>query len=113
MKPHMKAYLKYTPLLKRLLPYWKKVREHIGFKNSTPSGWLQRDQYVGSGYQIISKADFINDLRTAIERRIGYATGKIGMTAQYMVSYEMLLDTETDKNKISEFESRLEHTCLK
>src|SRR5215510_12913059 len=71
------------------------------------------NQYVGTSYQIISKAEFIHELQTAIERRIGYATGKIGMTAQYMVSYEMLLDTETDKNKISEFESRLEHTCLK
>ena len=113
MQPHVKAYLKQAPLLKCLVPYWKKVREHIGFKNPTPSAWLQRDQYVGSAYQIISKADFIHELRTAIERQTGYATGKIGATAQYMVSYEMFLDTESDKNKIREFESGLERACLK
>src|SRR5499426_3612070 len=113
MQPHVKAYLKQAPLLKCLVPYWKKVREQIGFNNPTPSAWLQRDQYVGSAYQIISKADFIHELRTAIERQTGYATGKIGATAQYMVSYEMFLDTESDKTKIREFESGLERACLK
>src|SRR5262245_50445810 len=113
MQPHVKAYLKQAPVLKRLVPYWKKIRDHIGFKKPTLSGWLQSDQYVGSGYQIISKADFIHELRTAIERQTGYATGKIGATAQYMVSYEMLLNTESDKKKIRDFESGLEHACLK
>src|SRR5262249_31361319 len=113
MHPYVKAYLKQAPLLKCLVPYWKKVREHIGFKNPTPSGWLQSDQYVGSGYHIISKADFIRELRTAIERQTGYATGKIGLTAQYMVSYEILLNTEGDMKKIRDYERGLERGCLK
>src|SRR5262245_9289357 len=113
MKPHVKDYLKQAPILKHLIPYLKKVRKHIPLKNPTFAEMLQKDQYVGSSYNIISKAEFMHELQMAIERRTGYATGKIGPTAQYMISYEKLLDGETDKNKITKFESGLERACLK
>src|SRR5262249_26228219 len=89
------------------------VREHIAVKDPTFAEMLQKDQYVGSSYNIISKAEFIHELQMAIERRTGYATGKIGPTAQYLISYEKLLDGETDKNKITKFESGLEGGCFK
>jgi hypothetical protein len=69
--------------------------------------------YTAAGYRPISKRQFIAELAHAIEKRRGYATGKIGRTAQYMVKYEMLCQQNAPAAMIRELEYGLEFQCLK
>jgi hypothetical protein len=51
--------------------------------------------------------------RNIVETKKGYAIGKIGKTAQYMMYYQMLLSKEKNRAKLKEFEKGLEFNCLK
>jgi hypothetical protein len=62
----------------------------------------------------ISKKEFLHDLKNAIENKIGYAAGKIGLTAQYMLKYEIVLhEAFHDMRLKEEYEKGLEFNCLK
>jgi len=64
-------------------------------------------------YRAIGKREFITDLRTAIENRVGYAVGKIGWSPQYWMYYEILLGKESSSGKVKEFEKSLRFHGLK
>src|SRR5215470_610787 len=112
MNEQLKTHLKEVPGVNWLLPYWRKIRDKAWLTTKSQGPTLDRAQYKHSAYQPIGKSEFLHDLHHAIERRIGYAAGKIGKTAQYMISYEMILQREINKAKTAEFESRLAFMCL-
>lgn len=61
----------------------------------------------------ISRKEFVDDLKTAIEKNIGYATGKNGNSQQYWNYYEIFLKKEMDRDKIRQYEEKFEHHFLK
>jgi hypothetical protein len=62
----------------------------------------------------ISRKEFLNDLKTATENKIGYSAGKIGLTAHYMLLYEVILNAAAqDTQRIEDYEKGLEINCLK
>jgi peptidylprolyl isomerase len=56
---------------------------------------------------IISKREFIDDLKTAIENKTGYATGKNGASEQCWMCYEIFLKQEKDSRAIKEYERNM------
>ena len=64
-------------------------------------------------YRTIEKKNFIHALRRAIQNEAGYAAGKIGPTAQYMLRYEIMLSGKHNSDEIRAFEKGLEFQCLK
>lgn len=60
-----------------------------------------------ASYEIISKQEFIRDIRTATNSRTGYAAGKIGESQQHWMYYEVLLSGTKNPDKIKRFEERL------
>jgi hypothetical protein len=58
---------------------------------------------------MISRKEFIEDLRNAIENKRGYAAGKIGYSEQHWMYYEILLGKEKDPGRVREFEKMLLH----
>ena len=81
--------------------------------------WVYRKvQYAGellhkARYNTISKHEFIDDLRNAIENNTGYAAGKIGVSPQHWMYYEIFLKKEKDSAKIEKFEKDLRFHGLK
>jgi hypothetical protein len=112
MNGHLKLYLKQTPVLNRLVPVWRKAHDKVRAQNQRLEGFLQKTHYRRNGFTVISKNELIRELKLAIQRKTGYATGKIGKTAQYMVNYESVIEKERDKAKIMRFERLLKFTCL-
>ncbi len=57
-------------------------------------------------YPTLSKKQFINHLKTAIENNIGYASAKIGKSQQHWMYYEIFLKKER-ADRITQFERDL------
>jgi hypothetical protein len=58
-------------------------------------------------YCTISKTEFLNDLKTAIANKRGYAAGKIGYSEQHWMYYEILLSKQSNPDTIKQFERDL------
>ena len=63
-------------------------------------------------YSTISKKEFINDLKTAIETRTGYAAAKTGISQKHWMYYEILLAKERNADERKSFERQLHYHCL-
>lgn len=87
----LKAYFKKVPLLESV---------YSGIKY--PIEALHK-----SRYNTISQQEFVNDVKIAIEKNIGYAAGKIGKSPQHWMYYEIVLKKEKKLQKIQEFEKLL------
>lgn len=62
----------------------------------------------------INRKEFLRDLKNAVHNNIGYAAGKIGVTAEYMLMYEIVLEAAPHDTQLKEqYEKGLEFHCLK
>jgi len=57
--------------------------------------------------QILSRKDFIEDIRTVVKNQTGYAAARIGISEQFLMYYPVLLKREQSKTKIRVFEKHL------
>jgi hypothetical protein len=64
-------------------------------------------------YRSVSRAEFLADVRSAIEGGRGYAAAKIGYSEQHWLYYDILLEQERDQAKIAKFEHELRFHGLK
>jgi hypothetical protein len=55
----------------------------------------------------ISRKEFLGDLKDAIDKKKGYAVGKIGFSEQHWMYYEILLSQESNYKRIKDFEEDL------
>src|SRR5262249_38020501 len=69
--------------------------------------------YLKRRYGTIASREFIRDLRTAVEAGAGYATGKIGVSNHFWMSYEILLRQGLDPRELRQFEEDLMFHGLK
>lgn len=86
----------------RLIPFARRVYRNVGKV-------LDKTEYAR---KTISKREFINDLRTAIENNNGFAAGKNGRCEQYWNYYEILLNKEKDVDAIRHYEKGLEFNFM-
>ena len=111
----LKAGIKHSYALGWLVPYFRAIQNNIqAAKNNVRATQASLNRaLIARKYSTIAKQEFIEDLRQAMAKDVGYAAGKIGLTAQYMARYEMMLQSEPDQATIEKYESRLEFMCLK
>lgn len=97
----IKAFLKETTLFRYfLIPVKGRVLHRVQK--------LHRKVYKARlRSSMISRKEFIGDVRNAIENKRGYAVGKIGYSEQHLMYYEILLRNEIDPGRIREFEKDL------
>jgi hypothetical protein len=62
---------------------------------------------------VISRRDYLDDLRAAIEKNRGYAAGKLGVSQKYWMYYKILLEKENDPDSLRRYEETLAHHGLK
>lgn len=98
--------------MKKLSEHLKHYLKDIPFSRQVYRGFTYSKYYIEkvrrrAQYKTISKKEFINDLKNAIETNTGYAAGKIGASQQHWMYYEVLLAKEKNSNKIKQFEERL------
>jgi hypothetical protein len=63
---------------------------------------------------VISRKEFIEDIKQSIEGNIGYATGKIGLSQKYWMYYEIFLKkSRNNKEPLTSFEEKLKFHGLK
>jgi hypothetical protein len=61
----------------------------------------------------ISKKEFINDIKSAIAERRGFAAAKTGVSQKSWMYYEIFLSEHRRPEEIREYESSLKFHCLK
>jgi hypothetical protein len=73
------------------------------------SEWVgQKELYETQlGHPIISRKEFINDLKIAIDKSSRYAAGRIGVSEQFWMYYPILLSEEPHRTKITVYEKHL------
>jgi hypothetical protein len=73
------------------------------------SEWVgQKELYETQlGCPIISRKEFIHDLKAAIEESRGYAAGRIGISEQFWMYYPILLSEKLHRTKIAVYEKHL------
>lgn len=59
------------------------------------------------GSRILSRKNFIEDIKTAIRNKAGYAAARIGISEQFWMYYPIVLNKEKNKTKIRVFEKHL------
>jgi hypothetical protein len=91
-----------------MTPFIEDSRKRMDLMKIKP-GWIgQKELYETQlGYPIISKKDFIRDLKAAIETNAGYAAGRIGISEQFWMYYPILLRDGINKTKLRVFEKHL------
>lgn len=92
-------------VIKKRLP---KLAERLSATRSAISERVYR-----SKFPMVSKTEFIRDLARAIQNKQPYATGKIGVTTQYMMNYPIVLGREKDPKVVNDYASQMEFMCLK
>jgi hypothetical protein len=55
----------------------------------------------------VSKQEFIRDVKTAIDRKVGYAAGKIGGSQKHWMYYEILLASRPSEERLESYHQQL------
>jgi len=103
-----KSYLKQNTFAQPLIHLVRTARR--GKQTLRHKLWLAR---MARQYSLITRRQFIRDLQLAIKTCSGYAAGKIGLSQQQWMYYEILRSRETDRETISEFETQLKAHALR
>ncbi len=61
------------------------------------------------GSHILTRRDFINDIKTAVKNQSGYAAARIGISEQFWMYYPAVLHKEKNKTKLKVFEKHLRY----
>jgi hypothetical protein len=99
MKQQLKKYLRGNLLVwNSLLRCRRVIRRSIHKASAAVYQWR---------FSSIPKREFLQDLRAATLARTGYAAGKIGISQQHWMYYEIFLKKEKDPDKIDLFRNDL------
>ena len=64
-------------------------------------------------FRTVSKKEFIQDLRKAVDAGAGYAAGKTGLSQQYWMYYPILRQKRAGTAALAQFEEKLKHHAFK
>jgi len=99
----LRSYLKEKPIIeKNLLPVVRYLRNQVRLARYQVSTKIK-----GLRYSTISRKEFLNDIKSAIQNNTGFAAAKTGGSQQHWMYYPILLGKKPSTDRIIQFEQDL------